>query len=133
MTEAFIKMHVTSIFKELPQIYAMIAAAATVVILVTATIVRKMRYEVFYVTHITMYMLILINVGFHRPDFALKTVIITIFAASMWSADRSLRLCRILWYSYRNTASITPLPNGGTRIVLRRAPSRAVPGAHCFL
>lgn len=133
MAKTFTKMNATSIFKELPQIHAMIAASAVFVILVTATIVRKMRYEVFYVTHITTYVLILINVGFHRPDFALKTVIVTIFAASIWSADRILRLCRILWYSYHNTASITPLSNGGTRIVLRRSPSRAVPGTHCFL
>jgi hypothetical protein len=80
-----------------------------------------------------MYILTLINVGFHRPEFALKTVIITIFAASMWSSDRALRRCRLSWYSYDNQATITPLRNGGTRIVLRRSPSRAVPGNHCFV
>ena len=82
----------------------MIAASAIFVILITAIIIWKMRYEVFYITHITMYMLILINVGFHRPEFALKTIVITISAASMWSSDRILRLCRILWYSYDNRA-----------------------------
>lgn len=111
----------------------MIAASAIFVILITAIIIWKMRYEVFYITHITMYMLILINVGFHRPEFALKTIVITISAASMWSSDRILRLCRILWYSYDNRATITALPHGGTRIVLHRSPYRATPGTHCFV
>jgi predicted ferric reductase len=133
MCEAFTKLRRTGILIELSQIHGMIAASAIFVILATAILLRKMRYELFYVTHIMIYILILINAGFHRPDFALKTVIITIFTASMWSSDRILRLCRILWYSYGNGATITPLPNGGTRIVLRRSPSRAVPGTHCFL
>ena len=133
MSKSFKNLNSTAILIELPQIHAMVAASAVLVLLVTAVMLRRMRYEAFYVTHITMYMLILINVGFHRPEFALKTVIITVFAASMWCSDRVLRLCRMLWYSYGNGATITPLPNGGTRIILRRSPSRSTPGTHCFL
>lgn len=44
-----------------------------------------------------------------------------------------LRLWRISWYSYDNRATVIPLPHGGTRIILRRAPTRAVPRTHCFL
>ena len=36
-------------------------------------------------------------------------------------------------YSVGNTATITPLLHGGTRIVLRKTPFGAVPGTHCFL
>jgi predicted ferric reductase len=133
MCESFNKLHFKGILIELPQIHAMIAASAVLVILVTATFLRRMRYEAFCVTHITMYMLILINVGFHRHEFALKTVIVAVFASSMWCLDRILRFCRILWYSYENRATITPLPNGGTRITLPRSPCRAIPGTHCFL
>ena len=129
----FTKIHDRALLIELPQIHAMTAASAAFVMLVTALLVKKLRYEVFYVTHIAMYSLLLINVAFHRPDFTLKAIIITLFAASMWSSDRILRGFRILWYTYDNRATITPLPHGGTRIVLRRSPSRAVPGTHCFL
>jgi len=94
--------------------------------LITAVLIKKIRYEIFYVTHIIMYMLILIMVGLHRPRFADKTVIIIIFSATIWSSDRILRGCRILWYSYGNRATVTPLGNGGTRIVLRKSPARAV-------
>lgn len=103
------------------------------VTLFAALIMKRLRYEVFYVTHVTMYMLIIINVALHRPDFAKKTVIIPIVAAAMWGSDRILRAVRTLWNSRDNRATITPLPQGGTRIVLRRSPSRAVPGTHCFL
>ncbi|KAG0646807.1 Ferric-chelate reductase 2 [Hyphodiscus hymeniophilus] len=133
MCETFNQEHFIEILLEVPQIHAIVAASAILVILVTAITVRKLSYELFYLTHITMFMLFVINVGFHRPDFALKTIIITIFTACLWSSDRILRLCRILWYIYQNKATITPLPNGGTRIVLRRSPSRASPGTHCFL
>ncbi|RDL36158.1 Ferredoxin reductase-like, C-terminal NADP-linked [Venustampulla echinocandica] len=115
------------------QISGIIAAVSMLTILFVALVMKRLRYEVFYVTHVTMYMLILINVALHRPDFAKKTVIIPIVAAGMWICDRILRATRILWNSRDNRATITPLPRGGTRIVLRRSPSRAVPGTHCFL
>lgn len=129
----FTKIHLRSYLTMGAQIHAMIAASAALVMLVTALLVRKLRYEVFYVTHIAGYIILLINVAFHRPDFALIAIIITLFAGSMWASDRILRGCRILWYAYDNRATITSLPHGGTRIVLRRSPSRAVPGTHCFL
>lgn len=118
---------------ETEQINGMIAASAMFVTLIAAIAVRKMRYELFYVIHIVMYMLIIINVGLHRPDFATKTIIITIVAGSMWGADRLFRGSRVLWNSINNKATIYPLPHGGTRIVLGRSPSRTIPGTHCFL
>jgi predicted ferric reductase len=80
-----------------------------------------------------MFMLILVMVGLHRPDFAKKTIVITIFTASIWVADRAYRFLKISFFSFRNTATIIPLPQGGTRIVLRKSPSRAVAGSHAFL
>jgi predicted ferric reductase len=120
-------------FLALTQIHGMIALGAMFTMLLTATFVRKMRYEAFYVTHITMYMLVVINVGMHRPDYTLKALIITTVAGSIWGTDRVLRGCKLLWYLFDNKATITPLPHGGTRIVLRRSPARAKPGTHCFL
>lgn len=121
------------ILLEKSQIFGITAVSAAFVILVTALAVRKMRYELFYVIHITMYMLIIIMVAMHRPEFATKSIIIIIVAGSMWASDRIFRGSRVLYNSINNSATIYPLPNGGTRIVLRRSPSRTIPGTHCFL
>jgi len=58
---------------------------------------------------------------------------IVIIAASLWIADRTLRLFKLAFYGFGNTATITPLPYGATRIVMRKTPMGAVPGTHCFL
>jgi hypothetical protein len=47
MCESFNKLHFKGILIELPQIHAMIAASAVLVILVTAIFLRRMRYEAF--------------------------------------------------------------------------------------
>ncbi len=129
----FYKEDYTSVLVEMAQINGMIATGGMFVIMVTAIILKKLHYEVFYITHIMMYMLILINMGLHRPDFATKTVIITIFAASMWAYDRIFRMLKLLFHFYGNRATLTPLADGTTRVVLSRAPWQAAAGNHCFL
>jgi predicted ferric reductase len=118
---------------ETSQIVGITAGFAFLIILGTALFLRKLRYEVFYIVHIVMFMLILVLVGMHRPDFPKKTIIVVIFTAAIWVADRAFRFAKISFFSIGNTATITPLPHGGTRIVLRKSPSRAVSGSHCFL
>jgi predicted ferric reductase len=118
---------------ELANVCGILAASAMFVTAVSAIIIRHIRYEVFYVIHIAMYIVILVALGLHQPNFAGKAIIVTILMACMWGSDRLLRSWRIFWYSYDNKAIITPLVNGGTRIRLQRAPTRATPGAHCFL
>lgn len=115
------------------QIPGIIAGVALLIVFISVFTLKKVRYELFYVTHIIMYTLFIISVGLHQRHFDHKIIIITLFAATMWGLDRSLRGFRILWYSRGNQATITPLPNGGTRIVLSRSPSRALPAAHCFI
>jgi predicted ferric reductase len=130
---SFIRLHNKSYLLEAPQLHAMAAVSAFFVLLVFAILVKRIRYEVFYISHILMYMVIIINIGFHRPLLSTRSVIITGFAGGLWGLDRLLRAGRILWYAYDNSATITPLPHGGTRIMLRRSPSGAVAGSHCFL
>lgn len=129
----FERIHKPSILLEVSNINGMIAVVASFILLVFAYLIRKVRYEVFYVSHILMFMLFIINAALHQPDVSTKAIIITALAGAMWSADRILRGLRTLWYAYDNRATITPLANGGTRIVLARSPSRSVPGTHCFL
>lgn len=133
MCTGFYRLHDIRIVLMHTQINGMIAVSSLFVILVTATFVRKMQYEVFYFTHIIMYMLVIINIGMHRPNYALKVAIITTFAGSIWALDRIIRGCRLLLHARNNSATVTALPHGGTRVVLNRPPSRAVPGTHCFL
>ena len=113
---------------EKDQIMGIIAGFAMLTILGTALLLRKLKYEVFYIVHIVMFMLILIVVGMHRPTISRKTLIIIIFAACIWVADRILRFLKFSFFAIGNTATITPLQCGGTRIVLRRSPSCARPG-----
>jgi predicted ferric reductase len=114
-------------------IMGIVAGSSMLVILATALILRKRVYELFYVMHISLFMLILIAVGMHRPNIILKALLIVIFAASIWISDRVIRLTRITWYAFSNSASITPISRGGMRIVIRRTPRHAVPGSHVFL
>jgi predicted ferric reductase len=118
---------------ETSQVFGIVAGFSMLIIFATALLLRKIRYEIFYIVHILMFMLILITVGLHRPQFTTKTVIIVVFAASIWVADRALRFSKLYLFFFGNIATITALPCGGTRIVLRRSPSRAVSGSHCFL
>ncbi|CZR64086.1 related to ferric-chelate reductase [Phialocephala subalpina] len=129
----FEKIHRPAMLLELAQINGMTAVSALFVLLVFALLIRRVRYEVFYISHILMFMLFIITAAMHQPNIKDKAIIITILSGAMWGSDRTLRGLRILWYAYDNRATITPLPHGGTRIILRRSPSRSVPGTHCFL
>jgi hypothetical protein len=58
---------------------------------------------------------------------------IVIIVVSLWIVDRTLRLLKLAFYGFGNMATITPLPYGGTRIVMRKTAIGAAPGTHCFL
>ncbi|CZR58623.1 related to ferric-chelate reductase [Phialocephala subalpina] len=118
---------------ELDNVMGIIAGFAMLSMLSTALILKRVRYEAFYIVHITMFMLILITAGMHRPDLVTKSTYVIIFAAGIWVSDRILRGSRMLWYSFSNRVTIHPLPQGGVRITMRRTPWRAVPGTHVFL
>lgn len=87
---------------------------------------------VFYVIHVTMFLLIFITVGMHRPDFSRSTVIIIIFIACLWSADRLIRLAKKSWNFVGNNATVTPMADGAVRVRLKRN-LRCSPGSHAFL
>jgi ferredoxin-NADP reductase len=118
---------------ELEQIMGIVAGLAMLSILTTTFFLRRVRYEAFYMVHIIMFMLVIIGVGMHRPDFGTKSIYIIIFSACIWFSDRLLRGTRILLNFVSNRATIYPLPQGGVRIVVRRTPWRTIPGMHVFL
>lgn len=89
-------------------------------------------YIVFYVLHVTLFMLILILVGMHRPDLSKSTLAIIIFTGSIWFLDRILRFATLCWNSFGNYATLAPMPDGAVRVKLRRSIC-ARPGSHAFL
>jgi predicted ferric reductase len=113
-------------------VMGMVAGCAMLIILLTASTIRFFRYEVFYVAHIFMVIVILITAGMHRPDLVTRSTYIIIFAASIWVFDRAFRAGKIL-RNITGRATIHPLSDGGVRVVMRRTPFRAQPGAHVFL
>lgn len=118
---------------EVDNVMGIVAGFAMLSILSGALVLKRVRYEAFYIVHITMVALILITAGMHRPDLVTKSTFVTIFAASIWFLDRILRGTRMVWYSFGNRATIHPLPQGGVQIVMHRTLWRAVPGTHVFL
>jgi predicted ferric reductase len=122
-----------SIFAEREQIAAIVSGFSFLSVIFSAMFLRRLWYEVFYVTHIASWIISVVAVGFHQPDFGKKTLIITLLAASMWFIDRVIRASRVLYNSVNNEATLHPLPNGGTKIVMKKTLARAEPGKHCFV
>ncbi|KAK4042644.1 ferric reductase NAD binding domain-containing protein [Parachaetomium inaequale] len=122
-----------AIFSESGEIAAIVAGFAFLSVVFSALVLRSIWYELFYVTHIISWIVGVIAVGFHRPEFANKTLIVILIAASMWFVDRVIRACRVLYYGANNEATLHPLPDGSTKIVMKKVPARAEPGKHCFV
>ncbi|OQE45103.1 hypothetical protein PENCOP_c002G03822 [Penicillium coprophilum] len=109
-------------------------AGFAMVIIGFSTITYFMRgyYELFYMLHIVMFILIMITVGMHRPKFKTSSVIIVIFTACLWSMDRIIRGAKIVWNFYGNSLTVTALPNNALRVKLSRR-MHCRPGSHAFL
>jgi predicted ferric reductase len=122
-----------AVFLERNQIMAIVAGLSLLATLTAALVLKRLRYEIFYIVHIALFMLILISVGMHRPNLSDKTVYIVIFTASIWAADRVLRASRLLVMAFGNHATVAALEHDGVRISLRRTPWRARGGSHIFL
>ncbi|KAH8700219.1 ferric reductase NAD binding domain-containing protein [Talaromyces proteolyticus] len=116
------------------QNFAGAIAGLAMVIIGLSTIgwlVRK-SYEVFYMIHVVLFVLILIMIGMHRPKISTSTLAIIIFTASMWFSDRLLRLAKLCWYLPGNHAAVTAMSDGALRVKLNRS-VHCAPGSHAFL
>ena len=121
------------IFSTRENIAAIVAGFSFLSVVLSAMFIRRIWYELFYVTHILFWIVGIVCVGFHQPELGTKAIIVTLLAGSMWISDRAIRAARVLYYSTNNQATIYPLPNGGTKIIMKKIPGRAVPGKHCFV
>ncbi|EHK45353.1 uncharacterized protein TrAtP1_003639 [Trichoderma atroviride] len=132
-TKYFTAMGRASILREESVIYGEIAGLSFVIVGFAGAVIRRWWYELFYYVHMSCWIIAIVMVGLHQPMFGKRIVFVVIAVASVWVLDRLVRVTRLLVYSVNNTATLTPLPNGATRVTLKKAPLGAVSGQHCFL
>ncbi|KAJ5670752.1 uncharacterized protein N7477_006115 [Penicillium maclennaniae] len=99
-------------YKERKNFSGVIAGIAMLIIgFSTIAYVVQESYEIFYVIHLLMFILILITIGMHRPDFSKSTK---------------------SWNFFGNNATVTPMKDGAARVTLKRS-LYCSPGSHAFL
>ncbi|OAA72742.1 Ferric reductase-like transmembrane component [Akanthomyces lecanii RCEF 1005] len=114
-------------------IYGILAGSSFFILGLSGIVLRPWWYELFYYTHIIFFTLAIVMVGLHQPSIVDGFLVITILAGVMWALDRLIRVFRLVFYSANNKVILTPLPSGGTRVTLAKAPLGALSGKHCFL
>ncbi|KAK7741890.1 hypothetical protein SLS62_010901 [Diatrype stigma] len=108
--------------------------AALILTVLAAMILRRFNYESFYIIHVVLFIVIVVCLGLHRPHIDPERILIcTLIMASLWVSDRLIRTGRLVYNSVNNTATVYPLPNGGTRVVFKKSLHRARPGKHCYV
>ncbi|RYP09000.1 hypothetical protein DL765_008597 [Monosporascus sp. GIB2] len=97
-------------------------------------ILKRLNYESFYIVHVVCFIAIVITLGLHRPKIEPdKVLIATLLITALWVSDRLIRFGRLACNAVNNSATVYPLPNGGTRIVFKKPLTRARPGKHCYV
>ncbi|KAK5114603.1 hypothetical protein LTR85_010180 [Meristemomyces frigidus] len=115
--------------------YAAATAAFSMLLILIVSFFRKQQYELFYVVHVLLVAVVLATVGYHThqpPNISPRTLIIVGLAAGLWTLDRMLRLSTRVYHGAGNYCTLTPLPEGATKVTMHR-PIKALPGSHVFL
>lgn len=96
---------------------------------------RHRGYTVFYISHFLGFSVLVVLVWLHRPDWAKKLPYVAVISGCIWMLDRSIRMCTLGYNIVNNTATLFSLPDGGTRILLRKpiAPAGTLAGLHYYL
>ncbi|KAF5007524.1 hypothetical protein FDECE_6147, partial [Fusarium decemcellulare] len=115
------------------EIYGIVAGFMLLMVVTVALTLQRRRYELFYVLHVFFFVVSLVFICLHHPTAAERVIIAIGLAAGMWFLDRIVRASRLVYYSINNTATLTPLPNGGTRVVLSKRLLGGRSGEHAFL
>jgi predicted ferric reductase len=114
------------------QIHGIIAGSSLLLLCVfSIKPLRQRFYEVFNKAHTFFYLMIIINVGMHKPDLSRKVIWIVTFVAASYTLSRLVRAGVLLYNSYGNTATLIPL-EGATKVIFKRRIG-AKPGDHVLL
>ncbi|RSL74063.1 hypothetical protein BHE90_014636 [Fusarium euwallaceae] len=115
------------------EIFGIVAGFSLLTVVMAALTLQRRRYELFYVLHVVFFVVSLVFMSLHHPTAAERVIIAMGLAAGMWCLDRLLRVSRLIYHGINNTATLQPLPNGGTRVILNKKLLGANPGEHAFL
>lgn len=124
---------------ETDNVMGIVSGSAMLLILLSVFFLKRMRYEVFYVAHVVLFIVSLVTLGLHRPEWIRRIPVITALAGGLWLSDRLIRGARLLCHFLNNEAQLIVLPGindsdkCATRVVLKKPLPRATPGSHCFL
>jgi predicted ferric reductase len=114
-------------------VYGEVAGGCFLMVVVAGVVVRRWWYEAFYYMHISFWIAALVFTGLHQPSPQKSAWKIVALCAGLWVLDRIARLVRIVVAGINNSATVWPLPNGGTRIVFKKGPPMASAGQHAFV
>lgn len=117
-------------------IMGMVAACAMFTMFILALVLRRRQYEIFYITHVCLFLASVITLGLHRPNWRTSVPQAAVVISCLWFTDRLIRWMRTLYNSINNSAVLYPvLDDGGegTRIVFKKRLPGARPGQHCFV
>ncbi|KAF5586599.1 ferric-chelate reductase [Fusarium pseudoanthophilum] len=115
------------------EIFGMVAMGSFLVLGFAGAVLRTWWYELFYYLHVAFWILAVIMTGLHQPEPSKKVLYVIFASAGIWVLGRVIRLARIIANSANNTVTLTPLPNGGTRVTLAKVPFGSSSGKHGFL
>lgn len=115
---------------KIQQIYGWVAVSALKIIYITSLqFFRKRFYELFYIVHVTMFVVTVVFLGLHKPH---KFAPVMYAVGTFWCIDRLLKITRMMIHSHNNTATLIPLAGLATKVVLSK-PIWGQPGSHAFL
>ncbi|KAM0078830.1 hypothetical protein ACKRZS_008695 [Fusarium odoratissimum] len=115
------------------EIFGMVAMGSFLILGFAGAVLRTWWYELFYYLHVVFWILAVILTSLHQPEPSKKVLYVIFASAGIWVLERIIRLARIIVNSANNTVTLTPLPNGGTRVTLAKAPYGSSSGKHGFL
>ncbi|KAG8677100.1 hypothetical protein FPOAC2_03216 [Fusarium poae] len=115
------------------EIFGMVALGSFITLSFAGAVLRAWWYELFYYIHINVWVLAVMTTGLHQPEPGKKVLYIVCVSAGIWAVGRIVRFGRLAANSINNTVTLTPLPNGGTRVTLAKAPVGSTSGKHGFL
>ena len=110
-----------------------VAALLMVGIALTSLTMRKSYYEAFYLIHVIAAVLVLVTVYRHRPYIRTRTAWIVLVAAVFLLYDKLFRWARYAGNAHGTRATLHPLHNNATRILLNKSSKKVSRGEHIWL
>jgi hypothetical protein len=83
-----------------------VSGFSMLIIIASVFILQKRRYEIFFLLHFLLAVMIITTSALHRPKIASRSVLIFIIAGGAWGVDRVLRTMKKLFTCLGNSAVV---------------------------